>query len=106
MSPDDVVGKPIALLLIVEKEERDDEHWVTHGVVSQTADGYVLLRESADPPFPLEEEWFARLKPVTEKLRDIFGAAVAYMPLLVGPLPDDADPTKFVFTGLTIPPQN
>ena len=62
--------------------------------------------KSTRHPFPLEEEWFERLKPVTEKLRGIFGPAVAYMRLLVGPRPDDADPTEFVPTGLKIPPPN
>ena len=97
-----IVGQPIALLLICEREEGQDEHWVIHGVVEQNADSYVLRRAESNQPFPLDPAWFERLRPVTDSLRSVFGDAEHFIPLTVGPLPEGADPAEFIVTGLRL----
>jgi hypothetical protein len=91
-------GKSLALLLAGE-----DEDWsVLRGVVLQEGE-VLLLDHSAGQAFHIQPEWLDRIKPTPPDLSDILMNADFFLPLSVGALPEDADPSDYIHSDLKLP---
>jgi hypothetical protein len=95
-------GKNFAILMIAETNGEED--WAYFGGIAKW-DGKQLIvdRGPENKPFPVPEHTFDRIKPVDEKLRQVFEHADYYVPLLIGPLPEDADLNEYIATGMFWP---
>ncbi len=51
----------------------------------------------------IQPEWLDRIKSTPADLVDILMNAEFFLPLSVGALPDDADPSDYIHTGLKLP---
>jgi hypothetical protein len=98
LNPKELNGKSLALILAGE-----DEDWsVLRGIVRQ--EGQVLLLDHCTgQAFHIQPEWLDRIKPTPADLSDILMNADFFLPLSVGPLPEDADPSDYINTGLKLP---
>jgi len=89
----------ISLLLIGDGE---NELYAIHGRIETSPHGHQFLG-NAGARVPLEPEWLERARPISQELRSIFGeASQCFIPLSVGSLPDDADVSGLVPTGLNL----
>jgi hypothetical protein len=89
----------ISLLLVGDGEA---EVYTIHGCIELSSDGYQFLGNSG-ARIPLEPEWLERAKPISQELRNIFGeASQCFIPLSVGSLPEGADVSRLVPTGLNL----
>ena len=89
----------ISLLLIGDGE---GEVYAIHGRIELSSHGHQFLGNSG-ARIPLESEWLERAKPVSQELRGIFGeASQCFIPLSVGSLPEGADVSNYVPTGLNL----
>lgn len=97
MNPKELNGKSLTLILAGE-----DEGWsVLRGTVRQ--DGEVLILDhSAGQAFHIQPEWFDRIKATPAGLSNILMNADFFLPLSVGPLPEDADPSDYINSGLKL----
>ena len=98
VQPDEVDGKPLALLLIAG----EDDIAVVIGHASW--DGRVLNWQSARGALDVPTEALARLRRVHDDHEGIFTGADFYITLTVGPLPEGAPESGlFEKTGLRWP---
>jgi hypothetical protein len=89
----------ISLLLIGDDE---GEVHAIHGRIELSSDGHLFLGNSG-ARIPLEPEWLERAKPISQELRSIFGeASQCFIPLSVCSLPEGADVSSLVPTGLNL----
>lgn len=98
MNYQELSGKSLALLLVGEDENR----WILHGTVCREGEALLLDHSASEQPFKIQPEWLDRIKPVPADLRDIFKGADFFLPLSMGTLPEDADPSEYVDTGLKL----
>jgi hypothetical protein len=105
MNFEELTGKKLAILAWGEDEQGEDEAAVFTGI-ARWADGHLYLDHEGTPPyFQIPDDVLYRVKPVPDDLKDIFLDAEYYISLLIGPLPDDADPSEYIHTGLKWPEQ-
>ena len=90
----------LALLLMCESGNNEPEWWLVHGTLATANQDVVFVRATDTAILPLDDEWLNRVRPVQPEQADIFKPSVFYLPLRVGPLPENADPEEYVFTGL------
>lgn len=97
-----VSGKWFGVLMISERPGREDELACFEGIA--TWDGSQLVIDAGDKkPFLVPRRALDRIQPVDEKLRLIFDHAEFYVPLLIGPLPENADLSEYAATGMRWP---
>jgi hypothetical protein len=58
---------------------------------------------STGQPFHIHSEWLDRTKPTPTELNDIVGYADSFLPLSLGALPVEADPSNYIHSGLKLP---
>jgi hypothetical protein len=98
MNYQELNGKSLALLLAAE-----DEDWsVLSGVVRQEGGALLLDRGANEQPFLIQPEWIDRIKPVPTDLMETLMNA-EFLPFNVGTLPDNADSSDYIHTGLKLP---
>ncbi|MCA1592532.1 MAG: hypothetical protein LC754_07760 [Acidobacteria bacterium] len=92
-------GTSLAILLAGE-----DEDWsVLRGTIRQEGEVLLLDHSAGEQPFVIQPEWLNRIKPVPADLSDILMEADFFLPLSVGALPEGADPSNYIHTGLKLP---
>jgi hypothetical protein len=96
-------GTVLALLLISETDQGEDDWAVCSGVFRIRGGTALLDRGPGSPEFELLPEWLERIKPTNDGTRPILLNASHYLPLRVGELPEDAEPAAFTATGLKWP---
>ena len=92
-------GKSLALLLAGE----DDDWSVLRGIVRHDGEALLLNHSESEQPFVLQPEWLDRIKPTPADLSEILMDAEFFLPLSVGALPEDADPSDYLHAGLKLP---
>ena len=103
MDPAQLHGLKVAILFVGETDDGSDDCAVMAGPA--TWDGGNLWINYGDPDhqFPLPEEAWPGLQPVPRDVRDIFQDAQFYTSIAVGNLPEDADYSQLMLTGLQWP---
>jgi hypothetical protein len=96
-------GKWFAVLMIAETPGGEDEWAFFEGIAYWDGRQLVIDRGPGNGSFPVPEDSLGRIKPVDQKLRQVFEHAVYFVPLLVGPLPESADLSQYVATGMRWP---
>jgi hypothetical protein len=91
-------GKSLALLFAGE----DDDWSVLRGIVRQEGEALLLVHNAGEKPFVIQPEWIDRIKSTPADLGDILDADF-FLLLSVGALPEDADPSDYIHTGLKLP---
>ena len=103
MTPRSLDGKEVALL-VVKREPSGEDDWVVIKRVARCADdGAAYLELGAQQPFAIRTEWLHRIRPVPDPIRPILLGAELYLPLVVGELPEQMNPTDFGKLGLDWP---
>src|ERR1700756_417248 len=102
LTTEEIIGQPLALLLIGEDDRGEDEWWLVYGTLANTDDGFAFVRAKDGAGVPLESEWLERIKSVTPQQTGICKPSLFYLPLSVGPIPENADPAEYVRTGLRL----
>ena len=94
MRPEDLDGRAVALLFMYDVDEGNEDMRVLQ-CRTRFSDGEVIAIHGPQcDAFPLNEEWLERVHPVPEDLRAILQDAEFFLPLTIGPLPDDVDADK------------
>lgn len=93
-------GKRIAVLLNGQDEAGEEEWAVLAGRAVWDGEKLRVDRGSGRKPFPAPYHALDRLKPVQDEVREILLDADFWLPLFVGPLPEDADQGEYESTGL------
>ena len=93
--------KSLAIILWSEKDGVEEASAHT-GTLRRAGVSYEFHRGENSPTFMLEHEWIARIKPVTEDLKETLMGADYMLSLTVGPIPDNVDLSELVPTGLRI----
>ena len=96
-------GKWIAVLMVMETRGEKDEWAYFEGIAAWDGNQLMIDRGLGNKPFPVPQNTVGRIKPVDEKLRQLFPHAEYYVPLLVGPLPANADLSQYIATGMRWP---
>ena len=96
-------GKWFAVLMIAEKPDGKDELAFFEGPARWDGKQLVIDRGPGNKAFPIPEGTSQRIKPVAEKMKQVFERAEYYVPLLIGPLPDNADLSHYIPTGMRWP---
>jgi hypothetical protein len=96
-------GKPFGVLMIAEAPGRKDEWAFFEGAATWDGKQLLIDRGPGNQPFSVPEGTFGRIRPVNEKLRKVFTRAEYYVPLLLGPLPENADLSRYIATGMRWP---
>ena len=96
-------GKCIAVLIIKKTAGSKDEWAFFEGAATCSEGQLAVDRGPENRPFPIPKDAYGRIKPVSEKLRQVFGRAEYYVPLLMGPLPEGADLKRHTATGMCWP---
>lgn len=99
----EIDGKSLALLLIGEDENGEDDCAVFRGTARWDGTDLHFVREGVD--FAIPADALGRIRSVDSAIRDIMLDAEYFIPLSVGPLPAGADATDFARTGLKWPKQ-
>ena len=91
-------GKRFTVWLTDEK----DDSVVFSGILHW--DGHMLLLDRGKKPsFEIREEWYERIKPVPDSVKEILLDAESFLRLFVGSLPPGEDTSKLQETGLQWP---
>jgi hypothetical protein len=96
-------GKWFAVLMIAKTAGGEDEWAFFEGTAAWDGKQLTIDRGPGNTPFPVPEDTLARIKRVDHKLRQVFEHAEYYVPLLVGLLPENADLSQYVATGMRWP---
>ena len=100
VDPSGLHGKKIAILFN-SKDEAGEEEWaVLAGRGVWDGEDLRVSRGAGRTPFLVPHHALARLRPVQDEVREIFLDADVWLPLFVGPLPEDADHGEYESTGL------
>lgn len=102
MKPLSLNGKSLAVLLIGQTADGEDDWTVFSGTVHATETVVVLNRDDA-PSFEIQTKWFERIKPVGADIKSILLGAEFYLPLSIGPLPEGESAESYISTGLRWP---
>lgn len=93
-------------LLLMSKDDKGEDDWVAIKGEVIFENGHPLFRNSETPkPFPLPDDTLQRIKTPSEDIRKIVLNSDYYLPLSVGPIPEDESPESFHKTGLKWPIQ-
>ena len=92
-------------VILVEDDGTKDGKWTVVTGVAKWRDGHLFVHRAMDvSEFPIPDETLDRVKPVLPQVREILEDAEFCLTLTVGPLPEGADPSQFIHTGLRLPP--
>ncbi len=97
MSITEIAGSRLALLLMGESEDGEDD-WAVITGIAKLKDGELVLDRGPDnADFEVRSEWIVRIKPTRDEVRSILGDCDFFLPLSVGQASDDElkemDPT-------------
>ncbi len=95
--------KWFAILMIAETPGGEEDWAYFEGAAAWDGKQLTIDRGPGNAPFAVPEDALVRIKPVDDKVREVFAHAEYYLPLLVGPLPEDADLSQYVATGIRWP---
>lgn len=101
--PSEVHGRRLAIVVWGVKPDGSDEVAVCVGTVEWDEQHLDLVGDSGDVLLSLQHEWLDRLRHVEESLKETLQGADLCLSLSIGPVPQDADMTKLVKTGLRWP---
>jgi hypothetical protein len=99
----DLNGKKLAVIAMGNNRKGKEEAAVFSGIGLWNNGHLYLDRGKNKKPFQVPDEVLDRIKPVPDKIRDIVLDAEYYIPMSIGPLPDDANPKDYVKTVLKWP---
>ena len=103
MNLDYLTGRKLAILAVGDDEKGETDAAVFTGL-ARWANGHLYLdREDNQKPFEIPDDTLDRIKPVPPTVTDIFLDAEFYIPMSIGPLPDDEDTKRYLQTGLKWP---
>jgi len=100
MDLNDLNGKTLTLLVIGEDENGEDDWAVFRGTARWDGTDLHFVRNGVDFAVPADAIERIRPVPVDSEVRSILLNAEYYIPLSIGPLPDNADESEFIKTGL------
>lgn len=95
-----LAGVKIALLIMDYSESEDGEGFLVDGL-GKIRDGKLFLDRGTDTDFPVPEDSYARIAPVTPEQAEVVGDAKFLLILTAGPKPDDG--AEYTPTGLRLP---
>src|SRR6187401_1326721 len=83
----DLTGRQVALLLISQDAEGNDD-WAVFSTTLQQGEGQAVLVHKAGQ-LELSDEWLSRIKATTPQARSILLEADFFLPLTVGSISDE-----------------
>ena len=102
ISPSEVHDHSLALILIGEDKNGEEEWTVVYGMCHWSANVLQFIHNEDKKSFPIPPDKLNRLKKVDDDISSIIEAEYCIM-LSVGNLPEDADKTVYINTGLKLP---
>jgi hypothetical protein len=103
VKPEDIDGKMLAVILISENDKGEDEFAWFGGKATFNNGALRVDRGTAGPSFTVPDSAYDRIQKCTEEMKTNFEGCEYLVSLLVGPLPEDADPGDFEPIGLKWP---
>jgi hypothetical protein len=103
MNLEKLTGKKFALVAMGEDESGKKEGVVFTGIARWIKGHLYFDHSSKHKPFQLPDDVLHRVKPTPKEFKDILLDAEFYIIMSIGSLPDDADPSEYVQTGLKWP---
>jgi hypothetical protein len=95
--------KKFAVIFVEDDGTEEGACTVLTGV-AKWREGHLFVHRGMDvPEFPIPDDTLDRVKQVQPEIRDVLEEADYWTMLLVGPIPEDADPSEFTHTGLRLP---
>ncbi len=102
MNFETLTGKKLAILAVGD-DNGETEAAVFTGI-ARWAEGHLFLdRDESQKSFQIPDDTLERIKPVPIEVADIFLGAEFFIPMSIGPLPDNSNPDDFTQTGLKWP---
>ena len=102
----ELVNCPLGVVFIVDKPDGEEEWQPRTGTIVPGADGLAIcFPPQTKATIQLDPEWEERLRPVPEDMRKHCEADFMIY-ITVGQLPDDADLSEYLSTGLNLGPRN
>ena len=102
MKQEELIGKPVMLMLLSTTASGEDDWAIISGTIELRGQD-LHFHSGSDIAFALPEDTLERIQHATPELKAREGVDF-YLPLRVGPLPEGADEaTGFVRTGLKWP---
>ena len=98
-------GKILAIILCGESDG-EKEVSAHRGTLRKTGETYEFYRGKDRPSFKLEPHWLDRIRVVPDDVKETLLGADVCLSLTVGPIPNDADLSEYVLTGLRGPPDD
>lgn len=95
-----LAGVKIALLIMDYSESEEGEGYVVDGH-GKIRGGKLFLDRGTDTDFPIPEDTYDRIKPVTRVQAQVVGDAQFLLILTAGQKPDDGE--EYISTGLCLP---
>jgi len=99
MNPSDLEGKRIALVLTNER----GESVAFTGIAHWEGEQLYMLRNKPDPPVPILEEWYRRIRATPGNSKDALLGAEYFVMLRVGDIATGTDESEFQKIGLRWP---
>ena len=104
IDPVQIHGKRLAMIAWGEKKEDGGEDVVVFtGTANWDGEKLIMLREPPHSSFQVPNEWWGRLKPVSEELKEMLLEADFYFSVTVGDLSEGEDVAGYIKTGLKWP---
>jgi len=97
----DVHGRKLAMVAWAEKPDGTDDVVVFTGTAHWAGGHLTMLR--AESSFQILDEWLDRVKPVAADLKALLLGADYFFNVSIGPLPDGANVSEYLETGLKWP---
>ena len=98
-----LIGQTLAVILWSTDEAGEDEAAYFTGTVIFADNAFAIDHSPDAAPFPIAEEWLARIEPISDTAREIFPQSAYTLSLEVGDLPPGTDPNDVEDTGLQWP---
>lgn len=106
IDPETLQGKRIAMLTWGKKDNGEDDVHVISGIAAWDGSELKMYGIPGINFYTVKAEWLDRIRPVEDKLKSVFQDAEYAFTVSIAPLPDGADTSGMVNTGLRLPPDN
>ncbi len=102
ISPSEINGHSLALILVGDDKDGEEQWIVVYGICQLNGTDLLFIHNKTKASFPIPNEYLERVQKVNDEVSSIIKAEYCIF-LSVGNLPDDANESEYIKTGLKWP---